>query len=182
MSEGTAGVRLVEVGDLIAALHQATPVMGHGIVSLAERVEFIFEHSIARYSACADVLDVVAPTRLRRAHDLARHLVTSNERVVLLHGDLHPGNVLDGGRSRGLVAIDPRACVGDPAFDVVDWVFFNTTADHWEARSNDLASLLDVDPARVWSWCSAFAAAIAAGRIARGRAPGDLDALLDLAA
>ncbi|OUC96640.1 hypothetical protein CA984_14275 [Streptosporangium minutum] len=39
----------------------------------------------------------------------------------LVHGDLHPGNVLDGG-PRGLVVIDPRPCVGDPAFDAVDWV------------------------------------------------------------
>jgi streptomycin 6-kinase len=41
---------------------------------------------------------------------------------VLLHGDLHLGNVLDGGPSRGLVAIDPKACLGDPCFDAVDYV------------------------------------------------------------
>jgi streptomycin 6-kinase len=32
--------------------------------------------------------------------------------AVLLHGDLHPGN---GRPERGLVVVDPRACVGDRA-------------------------------------------------------------------
>ncbi|MGZ8761136.1 MAG: aminoglycoside phosphotransferase family protein [Aeromicrobium sp.] len=36
---------------------------------------------------------------------------------VLLHGDLTPSNILDGGAERGLVAIDPAPCLGDAAFD-----------------------------------------------------------------
>lgn len=30
-----------------------------------------------------------------------------------------------GGGNRGLVAIDPRPCVGEPAFDAAEWVFWN---------------------------------------------------------
>lgn len=46
-------------------------------------------------------------------------LLNTQQDPVLLHGDLHMGNVLDGGRSRGWVAIDPKACVGDRCFDAV---------------------------------------------------------------
>jgi streptomycin 6-kinase len=30
---------------------------------------------------------------------------------------LTPSSILDGGAERGLVAIDPAPCLGDPAFD-----------------------------------------------------------------
>ena len=50
--------------------------------------------------------------------------------TVLLHGDLTPVNILDGGAERGLVAIDPAPRLGDPAFDAVDLVL-------WPAASVD---------------------------------------------
>jgi streptomycin 6-kinase len=102
--------------------------------------------------------------------------------AVLLHGDLHPGNVLDGGAGRGLVAIDPRPCVGDPAVDAVDWVFHGARGpDEWEPRSRELASALGCDPERLWRWCRAFAALLAAGRTARGAGAEEVAALLDIA-
>ena len=112
ISEGTADVRPSEIADLIRALHEAgAPVIGHGVVSLAERVEFVFEHWADRYRRRPEVTAVVPLARLERGHELARLLVDGAAAPVLLHGDLHPGNVLDGGGSRGLVAIDPRPCV-----------------------------------------------------------------------
>lgn len=39
---------------------------------------------------------------------------------VCLHGDLHHGNVLDFGRARGWLAIDPKGLWGDRAFDYVN--------------------------------------------------------------
>ena len=67
---------LLLVAQLIGGLHRrGVARLGRGVVSLAERVEFI-----------------------------------------------HPGNVLVGGLARGLVAIDPRPCVGEAEFDAVDWV------------------------------------------------------------
>jgi streptomycin 6-kinase len=50
----------------------------------------------------------------------ARELA-SNGPEGLIHGDLHLSDVLRAGRSRGLVAIDPRPGVGDPTFDAIDW-------------------------------------------------------------
>jgi streptomycin 6-kinase len=92
------------------------------------------------------------------------------------------GNVLDGGAGRGLVAIDPRPCVGDPALDAVDWVFHGARGPaEWEPRSRELAAALGCHPERLWQWCRAFAAMLAASRAARGAAAGDVAALLKIA-
>jgi streptomycin 6-kinase len=138
LSERAAPAGCSEIVQLIAALHRADiSEIETRIVSVAERVEFIFEHWTSRYRA-TKTLDVVSLTLLNRGQQLARELAADDRESVLLHGDLHPGNVLDGG-PRGLVAIDPRPSTGDPAFDVVDWVFWNADADHWQTRSHNLA-------------------------------------------
>ncbi len=57
-----------------------------------------------------------------RAVQRCERLLDTKTATVLLHGDPHLGNVLDGGPGRGLMAIGPKACVGDPCFDAVDYV------------------------------------------------------------
>ena len=52
----------------------------------------------------------------------------------MLHGDLTPGNILDGGTERRLVAIDPAPCLGDAAFDAVDLIL-------WQAGNLDAGQL-----------------------------------------
>jgi Aminoglycoside/hydroxyurea antibiotic resistance kinase len=66
-------------------------------------------------------------------------LLATESTRVLLHGDLHLANVLDGGPGRGLVAIDPRACTGDPCFDAVDYLLDGAGRDGVEARCTALA-------------------------------------------
>lgn len=68
---------------------------------------------------------------------------------MLLHGDLHLGNVLDGGPARGLVAIDPRACVGDPCFDAVDYALDGAGHDGVGNRCAALAPVAGLDPGRL---------------------------------
>lgn len=171
LASGASKVSCTEIAALIGGLHRAgVPVARDGIVSLGDRVEFIFSHWIERHRANPEVTDGVPLARLQAGWELARRLAGEERGRVLLHGDLHPGNVLDGGRSRGLVAIDPRPCVGDVAFDVVDWVFWRAGTTSWSTRSGELASALGVEETRVWAWCSAFAAMLAAGRVARGAA------------
>jgi streptomycin 6-kinase len=184
LSVSRAQVRLGDVAELIGGLHRSgSPVMADGVVSLADRVEFIYGLWTERHSRDPEVTRVVPVTRLARGHELARALAASVQVApVLLHGDLHPGNVLDGGVNRGLVAIDPRPCVGDPAFDAVDWVFWLTDDPRcWEPRARELATALSVDCQRVLDWCAAFAAMLAAGRAARGEPAARIDALLRLA-
>ncbi|MGR0321083.1 aminoglycoside phosphotransferase family protein [Agromyces sp. ZXT2-3] len=52
----------------------------------------------------------------RAGADLARRLIDDDHEPVVLHGDLHHGNVLDFGE-RGWLAIDPKALLGDAEFD-----------------------------------------------------------------
>ncbi|MCW3000340.1 MAG: hypothetical protein JWN65_3889 [Solirubrobacterales bacterium] len=183
LAQRPGGVALGDVAELIGALHRTgVPAVGDGVVSLADRVQFVFAHWIERHGRDPAVASLVPGRRLERGRELARRLAAGGGARVLLHGDLHPGNVLHGGAPRGLVAIDPRPCVGDPAFDAVDWVFWRAEhPDAWAGRSRQLATALDCDHERLWSWCAAFAAMLAAGKAARGEAPGEVGALLALA-
>jgi streptomycin 6-kinase len=101
---------------------------------------------------------------------------------VLLHGDLHPGNVLDGGPARGLVAIDPV-----PAWERPLLTPWTRCSGRWmtrapgEPRSRELALALGVDHERLWAWCAAFAAMLAAGEVGRGAGAERVSALLALA-
>ncbi|WP_235825126.1 aminoglycoside phosphotransferase family protein [Agromyces badenianii] len=52
----------------------------------------------------------------RRGADLAEQLLDDPREPVVLHGDLHHGNVLDFGE-RGWLAIDPKGLTGEAAFD-----------------------------------------------------------------
>jgi streptomycin 6-kinase len=184
ISERRAAVALGDVADLIGGLHRSgAPVVADGVVSLAARVEFIFDHGVERHGRRGEAVTRAVPVdRLRRGHELARGLAADAGAPVLLHGDLHPGNVLDGGAGRGLVAIDPRPCVGDAAFDAVDWVFWAVDdPGAWERRSRDLALALDLDHERLWAWCAALAAMLAGAKAARRAGAEQVAALLALA-
>ena len=183
IAERHAAVALDDVATLIGELHRSgAPVLADGVVPLAARVEFIFQHWIARHGRRGEGVTRAVPVeRLRRGHKLARELAADAAEPVLLHGDLHPGNVLDGGPVRGLVAIDPRPCVGDPAVDAVDWVFWAVDdLSAWEPHSRDLAVALGLDHQRLWAWCAAFAAMLAASKAARGASAEQVAALLAL--
>jgi streptomycin 6-kinase len=52
----------------------------------------------------------------RRGADVAATLLDEPRDPVVLHGDLHHGNVLDFGE-RGWLAIDPKGLVGEAGFD-----------------------------------------------------------------
>jgi streptomycin 6-kinase len=98
--------------------------------------------------------------------DLAR----SASETVVLHQDLHAGNILDAG-SRGWLAIDPKPMVGDPAFDAASLL-----RDRREELSRDpeavrrmrfrldmLAAELDLDRARMRGWAIVHAMAWGVG-------------------
>lgn len=124
------------VVGLLGELHRPAP---EGFPPLVDRVDGLFA-----------LLRRRRPGYYDRAHAAALALAEDRVEPVLLHGDLHPDNVLDVG-SRGLVVIDPRPCVGDPAFDAVDFAF---AGDDLEARVEGLAGA--VDPERLLAWCRAL--------------------------
>ena len=77
--------------------------------------------------------------------------------------------MLRGGPGRGVVAIDPRPCLGDPAFDAVDWVLAGGGGEAAvQNRIDRLAGYLDdVDADRVWAWCRGLAVVVAVSRLSR---------------
>jgi streptomycin 6-kinase len=89
--------------------------------------------------------------------------------------------VLDGGPARGLVAIDPRACVGDPCFDAVDYALDGAGRDGVGHRCAALAPAVGLDPGRLYAGCCAIAPIIAISRIGSAGQQQAVDELLTLA-
>ncbi|MGW4211015.1 aminoglycoside phosphotransferase family protein [Lentzea sp. NPDC004789] len=126
----TPGTPAPDPARVVPELHAADPA---GFPPLTAHVNFLYEVVITNLTGSYH------PAEHRRARELAAHDV----KQVLLHGDIHQGNVLQG--PRGPVAIDPQACVGDPAFDWMDLVH----------DGHDLHGA-EVDLDRVHDWIAAF--------------------------
>lgn len=60
--------------------------------------------------------------------DVSEELLSSPRDIVVLHGDLHHGNVLDFDRS-GWLAIDPKGLIGERGFDFAN-IFTNPDLDN----------------------------------------------------
>ncbi|HEX7305030.1 aminoglycoside phosphotransferase family protein [Lentzea sp.] len=124
------GTPATDPAKVLPRLHRTPP---KGFPPLKARVDFLFETLLPRRTG----------TYYATEHHRARKLADDDVPAVLLHGDMHPGNVLQG--PDGPKAIDPRACVGDPAFDWMDFVH----------GGHDLHGA-DVDLGRVHEWLTAF--------------------------
>jgi streptomycin 6-kinase len=151
-------------GDLIRGLHDAATVPAGFPRDLRGRCDEFFAR-IGRRLAEPAIAERVRPADLDRAARRYRLLLDSAPSRVLLHGDLHLGNVLDGGPARGLVAIDPRACAGDPCFDAVDYALDGAGDDGVGTRCAALAPAAGLAPDRLYAWCRAVAPIIAINRI-----------------
>jgi streptomycin 6-kinase len=105
--------------------------------------------------------------------------------VAVLHGDIHHGNVLDGGE-RGWLAIDPKGLLGERTFDFVN-ILRNPDAatalspGRFDRQAAVLAEAAALDRRRLLQWTLAFAGLSAAWHLADGTRP-ELDfAIFDLA-
>jgi streptomycin 6-kinase len=136
------------------------------------------------YERHPELTALIPPGRYQRGRRLATRLAQHAWPIVLLHGDLTPGNILDGGAERGLVAIDPAPCLGDAAFDAVDLILWQ--ADDLEtiqARAERVAAATGTDTTRLLGWCTAFAGMVALELASQGTGPRPrIEALLRLAA
>jgi streptomycin 6-kinase len=107
--------------------------------------------------------EAAALTRRSTIHVPEVRALDEDVGAILLEA-IDPGTplLLDGGDRRGLVAIDPAPCWGDPAFDAVDLLFWRAEDDGaLRARAEQLAQRLDQRSQRLLDWCSAFAAMVA---------------------
>lgn len=124
----------------------------------------------------------VVDAAVANARDLA-----ADQPAVLLHGDLHFGNILRD--DEGLRAVDPTALVGDPAFDLLpllrgDWPAVTAEPDlrrAVERRIAEFAEAAEVDRERVRRWAQARAAESALWS-RRLREPNPVTAVVDVLA
>lgn len=145
-----------QLAELLGGLHEP-PASGVGYPTVDQRAGYLFEASEKLYRRHPELIAVIRPSLYERGRRVAARLATDPVPAVLLHGDLTPSNILDGGH-RGLIAIDPAPCVGDPAFDAVDLLL-------WQAqdlgtiltRVERLSASAGIDAERLLSWCIAFA-------------------------
>ena len=98
--------------------------------------------------------------RFDRVRQIADQLLDHNTRPVLLHGDLHHENVLDGG-DRGWLAIDPKGIVGPRQFDYCN-IFTNFTPEeavaNFDLRLHIVASAAHIDRIDLLCWIATWSA------------------------
>lgn len=149
------------VADLVRSLHE-TGAANASFPPLKRRVAYLFESWARRRRFDVELVELVSPDLYERSQRFATRLAERPSRTVLLHGDLTPVNILDGGQRRGLVAIDPAPCLGDPAFDAIDLLVWQAgDVATIAARASSLAPAIEVDAAELLEWCTAFAAMFA---------------------
>jgi len=114
---------------------------------------------------------------LAQADSVAQALLADPRDVVMLHGDIHHGNVLDGGE-RGWLAIDPKGLLGERTFDFVN-ILRNPDAaaalapGRFDRQVEVLAAAASLERRRLLDWTLAFAGLSAAWHLADGT-PADL--------
>jgi streptomycin 6-kinase len=146
---------------LLTSLHE-NGVPDPSYQPVADRVTYLFDASTKLYERRPELTGLIRPELYERGRQLALRLASEASPSVLLHGDLTPVNVLDAGPERGLVAIDPAPCLGDPAFDAVDLVFWQAgDVETIPARARQLAPAIGADADRLLTWCIAFAGMVA---------------------
>ncbi len=120
-----------------------------------------------------------------RALVVAERLLAAPREPVVLHGDLHHDNVLDGA-ARGWLAIDPKGLVGERGFEFAN-LFRNPDAalalepGRMRRRAGIVAKLASLEPHRLVAWVFAYAALGAAWSIESGHDPGPGLAIAELA-
>jgi streptomycin 6-kinase len=161
LDESIAYPRMESLVALITALHR-DGLPDPTYESVGERIAYLYDSGKKFYERQPELAELIPPELYQRGRQLAMRLAANTPTTILLHGDLTPANVLDGGEERGLVAIDPAPCLGDPAFDAIDLVLWRAKdAETIAVRAERLAPAIGAEPERLLEWCSAFAAMVA---------------------
>jgi len=103
----------------------------------------------------------LARPEIERGLAILDELRLVHEPEVLLHGDLHPGNILRSSRRQWLV-IDPKPLLGSPAYETIPLIL-ETPPTQTErlsqaeinTRINAVASRLGLSPMRIAQWGAA---------------------------
>ena len=132
-----------EAADLLRALHVPPPPGLRALADVArERLAIAAAEGRARHKV---------DWALARIEELEQEAPPA----VLLHGDLGGRNLLSC-RRRGLAAIDPLPCAGDPAYDAGTWAQAEGRPGR-RARTTEIAEAMGLPLERVRGWCAVVA-------------------------
>ena len=98
--------------------------------------------------------------------EIATTLLNDPVDIVVLHGDIHHGNILDFG-PKGWLAIDPKGLIGERGFDYAN-LFCNpdiataTNPDRLARQVHVVSGEAGLDPKRLLQWIAAWAGLSAA--------------------
>jgi streptomycin 6-kinase len=100
--------------------------------------------------------ELINSYHIKKAQELATHLLTSQSKKVLLHGDLHHDNILLS--QRGYLAIDPKGIIGDHVYEIC--AFIRNPNPHKILKSKKLilhrlelfSEYLSIDKQRLHEW------------------------------
>lgn len=112
---------------------------------------------------------------LVKAAAAANDLLAAPQGVVVLHGDIHHGNILDFG-ARGWLAIDPKGLNGERGFDYAN-IFCNpdhevaTATGRLARQTAIIADASGLERARLLQWVLAYAGLSAAWFLNEGESP-----------
>jgi streptomycin 6-kinase len=107
------------------------------------------------------------------AWSIAERLLAEPREVVVLHGDLHHDNVLDGG-ARGWLVIDPKGLIGERGFEFAN-LFRNPGSDvalapgRLARQARIVAEAARLEHARLMDWVFTYAVLGAAWSLEDGR-------------
>ncbi|MEO8113043.1 MAG: aminoglycoside phosphotransferase family protein [Phenylobacterium sp.] len=123
---------------------------------------------------------------LTRSLQAADGLLADPREVCVLHGDLHHGNVLDGG-PRGWLAIDPKGVMGERGYDYAN-ILCNpdaetaTTPGRLAQQAAVVAVAARLEPQRLLTWLLVHAGVSAAWSLRDGWDPAAALKIAEMAA
>jgi streptomycin 6-kinase len=159
--------------SVLAKLHTPRGCPAPALLSLREWFEPLLR---------APVLDGI----LRCAATTASHLLANQRDTVVLHGDIHHGNILNFGLP-GWLAIDPKGLVGERSFDYAN-IFCNpdqetaTMPGRLLRQTQVVAQTAQLPQRRLLAWILAWAGLSAAFSINDRLSPDDALGIAELAA
>lgn len=116
---------------------------------------------------------------------VARELLSQPQNTVVLHGDIHHGNILDFG-ARGWLAIDPKGLLGESGFDYAN-IFCNpdsSIAAHpvrFRRQLEVVSTAASLERKRLLQWILAYAGLSGAWSLEDGMEPDCALAVAELA-
>ena len=144
-----------ETGSLL--MERATPGLPLNKTSLTETEQLrLWSHIVDDWRKCPKQGFMTLKAFSDPNDPLAKHLLSTTQTEVTMHGDLHHFNILSHGS--GCLCIDAKGVIGDPAFEGAAFVrnplpsIGDFTAAQIAERVNQVADALQVAPFRVWCW------------------------------